>query len=78
VPVRTALSQLLGTDSQDNRALTYKVVEAPQLGTVSFSSDDGSFTYITQHRVQATDSFSLVVNDGFVDSEARLDLSDNE
>ena len=72
VPVRTALSQLLGTDSQDNRALTYKVVEAPQLGTVSFSSDDGSFTYVTQHRVQATDSFSLVVNDGFVDSEPGL------
>lgn len=72
VPVRTALSQLLETDSQENRALTFKVVEAPQLGTVSFSSNDGSFTYVTQHKLQATDSFSLVVNDGFVDSEPGL------
>ena len=72
VPVRTALSKLLETDSQDNRTLTFRVLEAPQLGTVSFSPDDGSFTYVTQHKLQATDSFSLVVNDGFVDSEPGL------
>lgn len=68
VPVRTVLTRLLQVTSQDNRALTYTVSEQPDLGTVTFGSSDDSFNYITSQKVQSSDEFVVVANDGFVNS----------
>jgi subtilisin-like proprotein convertase family protein len=78
LPVRTVLTRLLQVSAQDNRVLTYTVSEQPDLGTVTFSSSDDSFNYITSQKIQSADEFVVVANDGFVNSEpASISLTMN-
>ena len=69
--VQTSITGNLASTSQESRAVTYALVTAASLGTVTLTdTTTGSYTYQTSISTIAagTDSFTFRVNDGFVDS----------
>ena len=64
---------LSASTDADGHALTIRLISIPRHGTLTLHRDvlglfDGSFSFASATRF-ATDSFSYVVNDGFVDSD---------
>ena len=52
----------------DNTVFTFNVTQAPAKGGLSAIAADGSFTYTPAHDQSGNDQFTVVVNDGTVDS----------
>jgi len=68
--VTNTVTATLASTAQDSRAVTYAIVTAPTLGTVTMGdSAQGDITYTTTGNLVASDTFTYKVNDGFVDSE---------
>ncbi|MBT4945810.1 MAG: tandem-95 repeat protein, partial [Candidatus Marinimicrobia bacterium] len=55
----------------DNSTLTYRIVSQPAHGSVSLTdTSSGQYSYKPNANYDGTDSFSIVVNDGSIDSSA--------
>ena len=69
--VQTSITGNLTATSQQSRSVTYALVTAASLGTVTLNdASTGAYTYQTLANTTeaGTDSFSFRVNDGFIDS----------
>jgi subtilisin family serine protease len=63
------LTGTLTATSQDDRAVTYSITTQAAHGTATLTNPGtGGFSYTTSADVAQADSFSYIVNDGFVDS----------
>jgi subtilisin family serine protease len=63
------LTGTLTSTAQDNRAVTYSITTQASHGTATVTNSlTGEFSYTTSADRAEADSFSYIVNDGFVDS----------
>jgi subtilisin family serine protease len=63
------LTGFLASTSQDNRPVTYSIATQAAHGTaILLDAATGAFAYTTSADTVQSDSFSYVVNDGYVDS----------
>ena len=57
----------------ENDTLTLRIGSAPGSGTVfPFDTDTGAFTYTPNHDVTGSDTFTVIANDGSLDSVPAL------
>ena len=54
----------------ENDTLTYSVVESVSAGELTFNSD-GTFTYLPDENIFGEESFTVIANDGDLDSEVK-------
>ena len=55
--------------AQDSRSVTYTLVSSPSYSSsFTLNASTGAYSYATSETVSRTDSFTYIVNDGFVDS----------
>src|SRR5690606_31826270 len=62
-PEDTPRQGQLGTSDTDASALTYSLIQGPQMGTLVLNAD-GSFTYTPQQDYNGPDVFTVSVSDG--------------
>ena len=58
--------QLVASDLDGDR-MTYRIIEAPDKGTVTWSAVTGIFTYTPSRNSKGADRFTYVANDGKID-----------
>ncbi len=66
----TTLSDAVVSQDVEGNALTFRVGRAPRFGTVSINPLDGSFDYTPNRDFFGLDDFTVIANDGQVDSSA--------